>query len=135
MRSDSEKLIRSYYDRFNDKDVKGFLDLLTDDVAHDVNLGGRETGKEAFATFLERMNRCYDEAIVDLVIMTNEGGTHGAAEFTVLGKYLVTDLGLPPAHGQVYKLPGGAFFEIRKNRISRIANTYNLHAWLKQVTV
>jgi steroid delta-isomerase-like uncharacterized protein len=135
MRSDSEKLIRAYYDRFNAKDVNGFLGLLAEDVKHDINLGGRETGKEAFGVFLARMNRCYDEAIVDLVIMTNEDGTHGAAEFTVLGKYIATDMGLPPARGQVYKLPGGAFFEIKNGKVARIANTYNLHAWLKQVTV
>jgi hypothetical protein len=33
-----------------------FLSLLTDDVVHDINQGARETGKVAFAAFMERMN-------------------------------------------------------------------------------
>ena len=40
----------------------GFLALLAEDVVHDINQGGRENGKKAFAAFLTRMNLCYDEA-------------------------------------------------------------------------
>lgn len=126
-------LIQRYYDAFNARDVDGFLDLLTDDVAHDINQGGRETGKAAFAKFLARMNRCYEEKIVDLFIMTNADGTRAAAEFTVLGVYLETDDGLPDAEGQRYSLPAGAFFEIRDGKVARISNTYNMTDWVKQV--
>lgn len=129
----SAALIQRYYDAFNARDVDGFLDLLTDDVVHDINQGGRETGKAAFRTFLDRMNRCYEEKIVDLVIMTNADGSRAAAEFTVLGVYRETDEGLPAAAGQRYTLPAGAFFEIRNGRVSRISNTYNLNDWLRQV--
>jgi len=133
MRQASEKLIRAYYDRFNAKDVAGFLDLLAGDVAHDINQGGRETGKPAFRAFLERMNRCYDEQIVDLAVMVSEDGGRAAAEFTVLGQYLAADEGLPPARGQRYRLPAGAFFEIRDGKVARISNYYNLEDWLAQV--
>src|ERR1700744_6170896 len=109
----TQDLIRAYYDRFNAKDVEGFLALLTDDVAHDINQGGRETGKPAFRAFLERMNRSYDEQIVEIAVMVNGDGTRAAAEFVVLGKYLKTDEGLPPAGGQTYRLPAGAFFEVK----------------------
>ena len=129
----AETLIRSYYDRFNAKDVAGFLALLADDVAHDINQGGRETGIAAFRAFLERMNRCYDEQIVDLAVMTNEDGSRAAAEFIVLGRYLAADDGLPPATGQTYRLPAGAFFELRGGKVARISNYYNLEDWLKQV--
>jgi steroid delta-isomerase-like uncharacterized protein len=128
-----EDLIRAYYAAFNAKDVTGFLALLTDDVAHDINQGGREYGKQAFAAFLTRMNLCYDEQIVDIAVMTNADGARAAAEFTVLGKYLVSDTGLPPATGQTYRLPAGAFFEIRSGKVARISNYYNLEDWLKQV--
>ena len=133
MRDETQKLIRAYYAAFNAKDVDGFLALLAEDVVHDINQGGRENGKQAFAAFLARMNRCYDEQIVDLAVMSNEDGSRAAAEFTVLGKYLVTDAGLPPARGQSYRLPAGAFFEIRDGKIARISNYYNLEDWLKQV--
>jgi len=130
----AEILIRAYYDRFNAKDVDGFLGLLSDDVVHDINQGGRETGKPAFRAFLERMNRSYDEQIVDIMVMVNSDGSRAAAEFTVLGKYLATDTGLPPAQGQTYRLPAGAFFEVKDGQVARITNYYNLEDWLKQVS-
>lgn len=126
-------LIQKYYDAFNDRDVAAFLDLLTDDVVHDINQGGRESGKAAFAQFLGRMNRCYEEKIVDLFIMSNADGSRAAAEFTVLGVYVESDEGLPAAEGQRYSLPAGAFFEIRDGKVARISNTYNLNDWIRQV--
>src|SRR4051812_5655459 len=115
----SEALIRAYYAAFNAKDVNGFLALLADDVIHDINQGGREQGKKAFAEFLGRVNRCYDEEIVDIAVMTNTDGTRAAAEFIVLGKYLASDEGLPPARGQTYRLPAGAFFEVKNGKVAR----------------
>jgi steroid delta-isomerase-like uncharacterized protein len=129
----SEALIRAYYAAFNARDVAGFLALLTDDVVHDINQGGREHGKKTFAAFLARMNLCYEEQIVDIAVMTSPDGARAAAEFIVLGKYIASDTGLPPATGQTYRLPAGAFFEIRDGRIARISNTYNLEDWLEQV--
>lgn len=55
------------------------------------------------------MNRCYREELTDMVVMVNEDGTRGAAEFIVNGTYLSTDEGLPEANGQTYRLPAGAF--------------------------
>jgi len=132
-RADTEALIRDYYSAFNAGDAEGFLALLSDDVIHDINQGGREKGKKAFAAFLERMNRSYEEQIVELAVMVNDEGSRAAAEFTVLGKYLKTDEGLPPAKGQTYRLPAGAFFEVKDGKVSRISNFYNLQDWLKQV--
>ena len=126
-------VIRAYYDAFNRQDMEAFLDLLTDDVAHDINQGGRHLGKQAFAEFMEHMNRCYHEVLTDIVIMENADGTRGAAEFVVNGEYLVTDEGLPEANGQKYVLPAGAFFEIRNGKVARISNTYNLNDWIAQV--
>jgi len=40
---------------------------------------------------------------------------------------------LPAASGQNHVLPGGAFFDIRDGRISRVSNYYNLRDWLTQV--
>ncbi|WP_370156609.1 ketosteroid isomerase-related protein [Ferrovibrio sp.] len=130
---ETARLIEAYYDAFNAQDTDRFLGYLADDVVHDINQGGRETGKDAFRAFLGRMNRCYEEKIVDLFVMTNADGSRAAAEFTVLGVYLETDDGLPEAEGQQYKLPAGAFFEIRDGKVARISNSYNLSDWVKQV--
>jgi len=130
----TQELIESYYAAFNSQNVEQFLSLLTEDVIHDINQGGQEIGKQAFRKFLEHMNRCYREEITELVVMTNQDGTRAAAEFVVQGCYLQTDEGLPPAKGQSYRLPAGAFFAIREAKIARISNTYNLQAWLRQVS-
>ena len=129
----SEALIREYYDAFNRGDREAMLSLLTDDVAHDINQGGRETGKEAFGRFLAHMDRCYRERLADIVIMTSGDGAHAAAEFVVHGTYLATDSGLPPARGQTYVLPAGTFFAIRDGRIARVTTCYNLADWSAQV--
>lgn len=131
--STAADLVRAYYAAFNRRDVEIFLSLLTDDVAHDICQGGREIGKDAFRAFLGHMDRCYREEIRDLTVMTDPDGKRAAAEFTVHGAYLTTDGGLPPACGQTYVLPAGAFFEMRDGKIARISNHYNLKDWIRQV--
>ncbi len=134
MSQDAKALIETYYAAFNAGDMDKFLSLLTDDVVHDINQSSREIGKEAFRAFMDRMNRNYKEELVDMTIMTNEAGDRAAAEFIVLGEYLVTDEGLPEAKGQKYRLPAGAFFDIRDGKVSRITNYYNLEDWIRQVS-
>jgi steroid delta-isomerase-like uncharacterized protein len=130
----AETLVRAYYAAFNAGDRAGFLALLAPDVAHDINQGGREIGIAAFNAFLDHMDACYQERIADLIVLTEPTGTRAAAEFTVHGRYLATDEGLPPATGQTYTLPAGAFFTIANGKITRISNHYNLPGWVRQVT-
>lgn len=129
----TEDLIHRYYAAFNAGAWETMLSLLTGDVAHDINQGGRETGVEAFRAFLARMDASYSERLADIVVMAASDGTRAAAEFTVHGTYKATDEGLPPATGQRYVLPAGAFFDIRGGRIARVSNFYNLADWLHQV--
>jgi steroid delta-isomerase-like uncharacterized protein len=126
-------LILDYYAAFNRGDRSAMLALLTDDVAHDLNQGLREIGREAFTAFLARMDRSYREQLRDIVVMAAPDGVRAAAEYVVHGDYLVADEGLPPAHGQRYVLPGGAFFDIRDGKIARVTNYYNLEDWIAQV--
>ena len=132
-RSATEAVIRRYYDAFNRDDVEAMADCLADDVAHDVNQGGRRVGIAAFRAFCAHMARCYRERLEDIAIMATDDGRRAAAEFVVEGRYLATDDGLPPATGQAYRLPAGAFFELRDGRISRITTHYNLADWTAQV--
>ncbi|MBN8793839.1 MAG: nuclear transport factor 2 family protein [Stenotrophomonas nitritireducens] len=126
-------LVRGYYDAFNRGDWAGMLERLSADVAHDLNQGTRESGVEAFATFLQRMDASYREQLRDVVVMASLDGTRAAAEYVVHGEYHHTDEGLPPANGQRYVLPGGAFFDLRDGRIARVSNYYNLQDWIAQV--
>jgi steroid delta-isomerase-like uncharacterized protein len=133
MNQQAIKLIEQYYAAFNSADMDNFLNLLTDDVIHDINQGKREIGKDAFKQFMACMNFNYKEQLVDMVIMATADGTRAAAEFVVLGKYIQSDEGLPAAKGQEYRLPAGAFFELRENKVARITNYYNLQDWIAQV--
>lgn len=127
------ELVQAYYAAFNAGDMPAFLDLLAEDVVHDINQGERQVGKATFAAFMDKMNRCYRERLADIVVMQNAAGDRAAAEFVVHGEYLADDEGLPPANGQTYVLPAGAFFEIRNGKVARISNYYNLNDWVAQV--
>ena len=128
------ELVTHYYDLFNRGDWDGMCALLSDDVRHDLNQGERQVGRGTFRAFLDRMARSYREQLRDVSVMGNGLG-RVAAEYVVEGEYLATDEGLPAAHGQRYTLPGGAFFEIARGRITRVTNYYNLQDWLRQVGV
>lgn len=128
----SRDVIERYYAAFNAGDAQGMLDLVTDDVEHRVNEGETRHGREKFAEFCSHMGVSYSEQLKDMVIFAE--GNRGAAEFTVHGKYLKTDPGLPEAVGQTYVLPAGAFFDIRDGKVARVTTFYNLSDWVRQVS-
>ena len=131
--TETETLLRRYYEAFNRGDSDGMLACLASDVVHDVNQGERRAGKDAFRAFNARMSHCYKERLENILIMSSPDGTRGSAEFNVHGTYKNTDEGLPPAKGQTYVLPAGAFFAIKNGQITRVTNYYNLTDWLMQV--
>lgn len=131
----AQDIVGAYLAAFNRGDWPGMLALLADDVVHDINQGRPEHGKLAFTAFLDRMARCYREELRDIVIIAGTDGARAAAEFQVRGEYVAQDVGLPPARGQRYTLPAGAFFALRGRRITRVTMYYNLQEWLRQVAV
>jgi len=126
-------LISRYYDAFNRGDGDGMLACLAADIVHDVNQGERRFGRDAFRAFNARMAHCYAEKLENVLVMTSADGSRAAAEFNVVGAYKNTDEGLPPAKGQSYVLPAGAFFAVKDGQITRVTNYYNLTDWLMQV--
>jgi steroid delta-isomerase-like uncharacterized protein len=131
--ADTVALINRYYDAFNRGDAEGMIACVADDVVHDVNQGARRAGKAAFRQFCAHMSRCYKEQLEGIVVMATPDGGRAAAEFNVIGSYLVAEEGLPPAKGQTYRLPAGTFFAVRDGLITRITTYYNLTDWLLQV--
>lgn len=130
--SETESLLRAYFDAFNRHDLEGMLATLADDVVHDINEGGREVGIEAFRAFKEHMDECYREQVRDLVVMTN--GNHGTVEFVCQGSYIKTDGPLPEAKGQTYSIPAAAIFEVGDGKIKRVTSYYNLAGWIKAIS-
>jgi len=128
----SREIIEQYYAAFNEGDWDRMAGFLAADVAHDLNQGAREVGRAEFRRFLDRMARSYRERLEGIVVLAGPPGRF-AAEYVVHGEYLVADDGLPPARGQRYVLPGGAFFTVADGAITRVTNYYNLPDWLAQV--
>jgi len=131
--ADTIALLTRYYAAFNCGDAEGMIACVAEDVVHDVNQGARRTGKAAFRQFCAHMSRCYKEQLEGIVVMATPDGARAAAEFNVIGSYLVAEEGLPPATGQTYRLPAGTFFAVRDDLITRITTYYNLTDWLLQV--
>ena len=127
-------LILRYVAARNRGDIDGMLDCLSDDIAHDVNNGAREIGKPAFRAYLQKLLQHYREDIRDVVVMSVDDGTRAAAEFSVQGVYQSDYAGLPPAHGQRYTLPAGAFFAINQGKIARITHYRNQRDFSAQVS-
>lgn len=125
--------LSAYYAAFNRQDAEAMLALLAEDVVHEPSQGDVRHGKQAFRDFLDHMNRCYAEQVIDPVFLESENGARGAAEFMLEGRYLETDDGLPPARGQTYRLRVGTFFEFGDGLITRVSNHYNLADWMRQV--
>lgn len=125
--------IHTYFETFNKKKWPEFFALLAPDIVHDINQGGSEKGIEAFHKFMDHMNDCYDEQIVDRVVMVDETGKYAACRFTVKGTYLKTDSTFPAARGQTYSLPAASYFEVENEKVKRVTTYYNLNDWLKQV--
>jgi steroid delta-isomerase-like uncharacterized protein len=132
-RTQALALLTRYYAAFNAGDWEGMLGCLSDDVAHHINQGETQRGKESFRAFLAHMERCYRERLDGIVLMASDDGARGAAEFVVHGEYLATDEGLPEADGQTYRLPAGAFFAMSQGKIGRVTVYYNLADWERQV--
>jgi steroid delta-isomerase-like uncharacterized protein len=129
----STEIILAFYEAYNCGDWDGMLSLLADNVVHDLNQGPREVGKAAFAAYLQRVGTSYREQLHDIVVMVAPDGHRAAAEYVAHGSYVADDVGMTPARGQRYVLPGGAFFSIRNNRIQRISNYFNEREWISQV--
>ena len=132
-RAATAALIRDYYAAFNRGDTDAMIDLMTDDVIHDINQGERRQGTEKFRAFNARMTHNYKEELKDIVVLVSKDATRAAAEFNVHGVYKNTEEGLPDAAGQKYVLPAGTFFAIRDGKIARVTTYYNLTDWIAQV--
>ncbi len=110
------------------------LSLLDSQVRHEPNQGNVRIGNEKFTEFMQTMDESYEETLTDLVFFSSSDDTRVAAEFMVNGVYKQAEEGMPPAYGQTYILPAGAFLEVKEGKITRVTTYYNLPLWIKLVS-
>lgn len=125
--TDSTAIVDRFLDALSAHDDEAALACLDDDVARDVEGGGREIGREKFRWYLGLRARWFDERIADRVVMAE--GVHAAAEVTLKGTYLSPPDGWPPASGQSYSLPAVFVFEIDDGLISRFTLYRDVARW------
>ena len=125
--------VERYFQALAAGDSDGVLECVTDHVAHHESDGEVTVGKAALAEHLTARQRHFSERIEALQIWLDESGTRAAAEFVIHGAYRVRAEGLPPAHGQRYVSPAGAFFTLEGDRIARISTHFHHTHWLAQV--
>ncbi len=130
----SKELIRDYYQKFNNGKFDAMVELLTENVVHDLNHGPTEVGREKFRAFLANMDKHYSEQVRDFIVLATDSPDRFAAEFFIEGTYLKSQPGLPEAKGQSYRIRVGAFFTTESGRIQRITNYYNLKNWIELVS-
>lgn len=130
----SLNIIKEYYTCFNSGNWSGMLELADDNIRHEPNQGEPRIGKTLFTEFLEKMDRCYQEKLTDMVFLSDASGSRFAVEFTVNGTYKEAEPGLPEARGQAYVLPAAAFLEVQNGKITRVTTYYNLELWLSLVS-
>lgn len=128
------EIVKEYYACFNQKNWEGMLALLDPQVRHEPNQGDVRIGNEKFTEFMQKMDEAYEETLSDMVFFSSSDDTRVAAEFVVNGIYKKAEEGLPPAHGQTYVLPAGAFLEVKAGKITRVTTYYNLPLWIQLVS-
>lgn len=116
--SSTQAVVERFLEALGAGDTEAVLACLSDDVARDVEGGGREIGRDKFRWYLGLRARWFDETVSDVVIMAS--GIHAAAEVTLRGTYLGAPENWPEAHGQHYSVPAGMFFEVDDSLISRV---------------
>ncbi|MCE7041039.1 nuclear transport factor 2 family protein [Dyadobacter sp. CY312] len=127
-------IVKEYYTHFNNKNWKGMLDLLHEEIRHEPNQGDPRIGIEKFTEFMQMMDTSYEETLTDMVFFSETGNTRVAVEFTVNGIYKKGEEGFPEAQGQTYVLPAAAFLEVKEGKISRVTTYYNLPLWISLVS-
>lgn len=132
--TDTRALIERYFDALNASDFGAMEALLHDDVAHDINQGGRQIGRDALRAHTASRAAHYDETFKDIEIMVSDGGLRAAAELTIDGRYQRTADGMPAANGQHYALRAGMFFDIDDGRITRVTTYFNRADWIAQLS-
>lgn len=131
----AQDTVEAYYQAFNAKHWEAMLDLVADDIVHEPNQGAPRMGKSLFEAFVKKMEQAYDETLTNFTFYTEPTGGKVAVQFTVRGKYLQAEEGLPAAHGQTYHLPAAAFLKVEDGKITKVTTYYNLEDWIAQVSI
>jgi hypothetical protein len=99
---------------------------------HELNQGPREVGKAAFREFLQRMEYCYSEQLVDIAAARSPTARARRPNTPWSGEYVADDIGMPPRAGRNTACPVPLLRPAGDGRIPGAA-TIQLQEWFSQV--
>ena len=102
-----KSVLLQYYQAFNSGNYEGMLALLSDDVLHEPSQGEPRKGKQLFREFLQHMERCYKEQVIDPVSLMRTFAARNR------GRIFTSDHEVEA--GQVILAAGEGNAELRKN--------------------
>jgi len=132
MRSDAEKTIRDSFAAWNSHDVDEIASFYADDCIHeDVALGAVYHGKKELETSISGLFVWSPD--VKFELKSCFGANHWvASEWVMSGTHAGIVPGIP-ATGKSFSIRGASIYELRKGRISRDCDYWNLASFLQQV--
>lgn len=120
----STKIISKYIDAYNDRDIDGMLECVTEDVTFEniSNTGHSMSfeGRKAMAEIIRLSGNAFSYRRQKLVKLI-ESGNLASAEVIFEAKAAV-DLPTGAKAGDMIKLRGASFFELRDGLLCRIAD-------------
>ncbi len=134
----SIEIVQALYDRFNERDLEGMAETVTEDfVLEDLALGLRFEGREGLMQWLDGFLTAMPDSSTEVTRVV-DGGEWIATEHTGRGTHtgpLVTPAGEIPATGRSVELLFGEFFGIRDGRISHLRAYWDSASLLRQLGV
>jgi len=129
----TDRLIRAFLAAYDDRNLDVIVEGFDADGVLDISGSPRVIGRREVRFAMAERFKLFEESVGDIVILNDGNGMHGAAEFTLRGKYRSDADGLPPANGQSYSLSAGLFCEVEDSRFTRISLRYNTLELHRQV--
>jgi steroid delta-isomerase-like uncharacterized protein len=133
MASDAEKMMKNSLAAWNSHDVDKILTFFTDDcIYEDVALGVVNHGKKELKAFINSM-------FVDFPDVKLEGktafqaGDWAGVEWVMTGTFAHSSIPGMPATGKKFSIRGASVQELRKGKIRRNSDYWNLASFIQQV--
>ncbi len=125
--------MRQYYFYFFSAKWDSVLALLAPEIIHTFNNEDVGTGIAKFQEFLNIKHSHYREQQKELSVTVDLTGNKAFAKFILEGHYIATYPGLPEARQQYYRIDVETFFELNRDKISRIATYFDFAEWINQI--
>ena len=133
MATDLKRRMNDYLAAWNSHDVERILSFFTDDVVYeDVAIGKVNRGKKEVKDFISSMIVDFPDFKFEMKSGFN-AGDWSAGEWVMSGTFAHSSIPGLPATGKTFSVRGASITQLRKGKISRNSDYWNLTSFLQQV--